>query len=146
MRRPGARNGRVRFLSAMVVATAHRLLTALEGEIATQIFTNQLEPDVEVVKPAPEAPASRIVKRGRSAFNDRIQRQGPLGPLDISAEFGPAHRHWSVLAYGCNFTNEPYITGSNSAPLPAIGVFKLTDDQFDARVPPPLKPIRLSQP
>ena len=54
-------------------------------------------------------------------FNDRIQRQSPLGLLDLSAEFGPAHRHWSVLAYGRNLTNEPYITGSNSAPLPAIG-------------------------
>ena len=54
-------------------------------------------------------------------FNDRIQQQGPLGLLDLSAEFGPRRRRWSVVAYARNLTDEAYITGSNSAPLPVIG-------------------------
>ena len=54
-------------------------------------------------------------------FNDSIQRQRPLGLLDVSAEFGPTHGHWSVSAYARNLTNEDYITGSNSPPPPAIG-------------------------
>jgi iron complex outermembrane recepter protein len=54
-------------------------------------------------------------------FNDRVQRQRPLGLLDISAEFAPLHRRWFVAAYVRNVTDEKYITGTNSAPLPAIG-------------------------
>ena len=54
-------------------------------------------------------------------FNDGVQRQRPVGLLDISAEFAPAHRRWSLVAYVRNLINAEYITGSNSAPLPAIG-------------------------
>jgi iron complex outermembrane recepter protein len=54
-------------------------------------------------------------------FNDRVQQQRPLGLLDASVELGPTHRRWVIEAYGRNLTNEPYITGTNSAPLPAIG-------------------------
>ena len=54
-------------------------------------------------------------------FNDRIQRQPPFGLLDVSAEFGPARRRWSVGAFVRNLTNQDYITGSNGAPEPAIG-------------------------
>ena len=54
-------------------------------------------------------------------FNDRIERQGPLGLLDLSAEFGPARRRWSVSAYVRNLTNERYITDSHAPFLPAIG-------------------------
>jgi iron complex outermembrane recepter protein len=54
-------------------------------------------------------------------FNDRIQQQGSFGLLDVSAEFGPRQRRWSIVTYVRNLTNEDYITGSNSAPQPAIG-------------------------
>jgi iron complex outermembrane receptor protein len=54
-------------------------------------------------------------------FNDGVQRQRPYGLLDLSAEFGPRHRHWSVGLYARNLTNEDYITGSFSSPPPAIG-------------------------
>jgi iron complex outermembrane receptor protein len=54
-------------------------------------------------------------------FNDSIQRQGPMGLLDVSAEFSPTRRRWSLVAYVRNLTDQAYITGSSSAPLPAIG-------------------------
>ena len=54
-------------------------------------------------------------------FNDTIQRQGPLGLLDVSAQFGPKHQRWSIGAYARNVTNEDYITGTNAGPPPAIG-------------------------
>jgi iron complex outermembrane receptor protein len=54
-------------------------------------------------------------------FNDNIQQQGPMGLLDISAEFSPSHRRWAVVTYVRNLTDHAYVTGSNSAPLPAIG-------------------------
>jgi iron complex outermembrane recepter protein len=54
-------------------------------------------------------------------FNDAIQRQTPYGLLDVSAEFAPKSRHWSLSAYARNLTNEDYITGSFSSPPPAIG-------------------------
>ena len=54
-------------------------------------------------------------------FNDSIQRQRPVGLLDISAEFGPTRRRWSVVAYARNLTNEDYITGSTGSPPPAFG-------------------------
>jgi iron complex outermembrane receptor protein len=54
-------------------------------------------------------------------FNDVIQRQRHYGLLDLTAEFGPSHRHWSVGLYARNLTNEDYITGSFSSPPPAIG-------------------------
>ena len=54
-------------------------------------------------------------------FNDSVQRQRPLGLVDISAEFGPTHRRWSVAAFARNLTNEHYITGSNNAFVTAIG-------------------------
>ena len=54
-------------------------------------------------------------------FNDSIQRQRPVGLLDISAEFRPTRRRWSIVAYARNLTNENYITGSTGSPPPAIG-------------------------
>ena len=54
-------------------------------------------------------------------FNDNVQRQPPFGLLDLSAEFGPQHRRWSVTAFVRNLTNEDYITGSDQTPPPAIG-------------------------
>lgn len=54
-------------------------------------------------------------------FNDRVQRQRPLGLLDLSAEFKPTYRRWSIVVFGRNLTNEHYITGSNSALTAAIG-------------------------
>ena len=56
-----------------------------------------------------------------SPLNDAIQRQRPVGLLDISAEFGPRERRWSVAAYLRNVTNEDYITGTVGTPPPAIG-------------------------
>jgi iron complex outermembrane recepter protein len=54
-------------------------------------------------------------------FNDAIQRQGPLGLLDVSAQFAQKHQRWSIGAYARNLTNEDYITGTNPGPPPAIG-------------------------
>jgi iron complex outermembrane receptor protein len=54
-------------------------------------------------------------------FNDAIQRQGPLGLLDVSAQFGPKHQRWSIGAYARNLTNQDYITGTNAGPPTAIG-------------------------
>jgi iron complex outermembrane receptor protein len=54
-------------------------------------------------------------------FNDAIQRQGAFGLLDVSAEFGPSNRRWSVGGFARNLTSEPYITGTFSSPPPAIG-------------------------
>ena len=54
-------------------------------------------------------------------FNDSLQRQRPIGLLDISAEFRPTRRRWSVAAYARNLTNEDYITGSSGSPPPAFG-------------------------
>jgi iron complex outermembrane receptor protein len=52
-------------------------------------------------------------------FNDAIERQSPLGLLELSAELGP--RHFTVSAYARNLTDEGYITGSSGSPPPAIG-------------------------
>ncbi len=54
-------------------------------------------------------------------FNDAIQRQHPYGILDVIAELGPSHRHWSVGGFARNITSEQYINGSFSSPPPAIG-------------------------
>ncbi len=54
-------------------------------------------------------------------FNDAIQRQNAYALLDVSAEAGPGHRHWSLIAYARNLTNEDYITGTFGTPPPAIG-------------------------
>ena len=54
-------------------------------------------------------------------FNDAIQRQPAYGVLDVSAEFGPRRRHWSVAAFARNLTNQGYITGTFATPPPAIG-------------------------
>jgi outer membrane receptor protein involved in Fe transport len=54
-------------------------------------------------------------------FNDDIQRQSPYGLLDVSAEFGPADRRWSIAAFARNLMNVNYITGTFSSPPPAIG-------------------------
>jgi iron complex outermembrane recepter protein len=54
-------------------------------------------------------------------FNDAIQRQGSLGLLDFSAEFGPMHRRWSFGAYARDLTNQDYITGTNAGLATAIG-------------------------
>lgn len=67
-------------------------------------------------------------------FNDAIQRQRPFGLLDFSAEFGPAHRHWSVGAYARNLTGEDYITGTFSSPPPAIGGRPGDSRQFGVQV------------
>ena len=42
-------------------------------------------------------------------FNDAVQRQQPYGLLDLSAEFQPARRGWSVGLYARNLTDEAYI-------------------------------------
>ena len=49
-----------------------------------------------------------------------VQRPHPAArsarSCDLSAQFGPQHRRWSVVAYARNVTDQRYITGSNSAP------------------------------
>ena len=54
-------------------------------------------------------------------FNDAIQRQRPYALVDVSADFAPAHRSWSIGAYAKNLTSTEYITASFSSPIPAIG-------------------------
>ena len=54
-------------------------------------------------------------------FNDAVQRQRPYPLLDLSAEFGPRHRRWSISAFSRNLTNVGYITGTFGTPQPAIG-------------------------
>jgi iron complex outermembrane recepter protein len=54
-------------------------------------------------------------------FNDGIQRQRGYGLLDMHAEFGPKRRHWSVGLFARNLTDEDYISGTFSSPVPAIG-------------------------
>jgi iron complex outermembrane receptor protein len=54
-------------------------------------------------------------------FNDTIQQQGSHGLLDVSAEFGPRDRRWSIALFVRNLTDQNYITGSFSSPPPAIG-------------------------
>jgi iron complex outermembrane receptor protein len=54
-------------------------------------------------------------------FNDEIQRQPPYGLVDVSADFVPAHRSWSIGAYAKNLTSTAFITASFSSPIPAIG-------------------------
>jgi iron complex outermembrane receptor protein len=54
-------------------------------------------------------------------FNDTIQRQSPLGLVDISAAVGPRHRRWSVGVYARNLTNQDYVTGTSATPPPGIG-------------------------
>ena len=56
-----------------------------------------------------------------SPLNDTILRQRPVGLLDISAEFRPTRRRWSIVAYARNLTNENYITGATGSPPPAFG-------------------------
>jgi iron complex outermembrane receptor protein len=54
-------------------------------------------------------------------FNDEIQRQRAYGLLDVSAEFTPRQKRWSVGLFARNLTNQDYITGTFSSPPPAIG-------------------------
>lgn len=54
-------------------------------------------------------------------FNDAIQRQPAFGLLNVSAEFGPAGRRWTIGGYVRNLTNQGYITGAFSSPPPAFG-------------------------
>ena len=53
-------------------------------------------------------------------FNDDIQRQRPYGLLDVNAQFDSS-RWWTVGIYARNVTNEDFITGTFSTPVPAIG-------------------------
>ena len=52
--------------------------------------------------------------------NDAIQRQRPYGLMAASVTVQPS-TWWSIGVYGRNLTAADYITGTNSAPPPAIG-------------------------
>jgi iron complex outermembrane receptor protein len=54
-------------------------------------------------------------------FNDTVQRQRPYGLLELSADLESRSGGFSVGAFARNLTNEDYITGTFSSPLPAIG-------------------------
>jgi iron complex outermembrane receptor protein len=54
-------------------------------------------------------------------FNDTVQRQRPYGLLELSADLESRGGGFSVGAFARNLTNEDYITGTFSSPLPAIG-------------------------
>jgi iron complex outermembrane receptor protein len=54
-------------------------------------------------------------------FNDTTHRQPPYSLLDLSAEFGPLHRRWSVSVFSRNVANAGYITDTFGTPQPAIG-------------------------
>ena len=54
-------------------------------------------------------------------FNDDIQRQLPYGQLGIRAEYGPAHRRWSLNAYVRNLTDTDYIMATFATSPAAYG-------------------------
>ena len=54
-------------------------------------------------------------------FNDAIQRQPAYGLVDMTAEFAPSRRRWTIGAWMRNLGNTDYITGSFGTPPPAIG-------------------------
>ena len=53
-------------------------------------------------------------------FNDTIQKQSPYGLLGARVEYGPAHRRWSIGAYGRNLTNTDYVTATFGTPPTAF--------------------------
>jgi iron complex outermembrane receptor protein len=45
-------------------------------------------------------------------FNDTVQRQNPYGLLNTRAEYGPAHRRWSINAYVRNLTDTDFVVAT----------------------------------
>jgi iron complex outermembrane receptor protein len=54
-------------------------------------------------------------------FNDDIQRQRPYALLGARAEYGPAHRHWSINTYARNLTQTDYIMATFATSPAAFG-------------------------
>jgi iron complex outermembrane receptor protein len=54
-------------------------------------------------------------------FNDEVQRQRPYALLGARAEYGPAHRHWSINAYARNLTQTDYIMATFATSPAAYG-------------------------
>ena len=54
-------------------------------------------------------------------FNDDIQRQRPYALLGARAEYGPAHRHWSINTYARNLTQTDYIMATFATSPAAYG-------------------------
>ena len=54
-------------------------------------------------------------------FNDEIQRQRPYALLGARAEYGPAHRHWSINTYARNLTQTDYVMATFATSPAAYG-------------------------
>ena len=54
-------------------------------------------------------------------FNDDVQRQRPYALLGARAEYGPAHRHWSINTYARNLTQTDYIMATFATSPAAFG-------------------------
>ena len=54
-------------------------------------------------------------------FNDGIQRQRPYALVGARAEYGPAHRHWSINTYARNLTQTDYIMATFATSPAAFG-------------------------
>jgi iron complex outermembrane receptor protein len=54
-------------------------------------------------------------------FNDDIQRQLPYALVSARAEYGPAHRRWSINAYVRNLTNTDYVMATFATSPAAFG-------------------------
>ncbi len=54
-------------------------------------------------------------------FNDHIQRQLSYALVGVRAEYGPAHRRWSINVYARNVTNTGYIMAAFATSPAAFG-------------------------
>jgi iron complex outermembrane receptor protein len=54
-------------------------------------------------------------------FNDDLQRQRAYALLGARAEYGPAHRHWSINTYARNLTQTEYIMATFATSPAAYG-------------------------
>ena len=54
-------------------------------------------------------------------FNDDVQRQRPYALVGARAQYGPAHRHWSINVYARNLTGTDYIMATFATSPAAYG-------------------------
>jgi len=54
-------------------------------------------------------------------FNDDVQRQRPYALVGARAQYGPAHRHWSINVYARNLTGTDYIMATFATSPAAFG-------------------------
>ena len=81
---------------------------------------------VLVLHPAERFPPVAVDATAQSTvyytpFNDAIQQQAPYGLMGARAEYGPAHRRWSVNAYARNLTDTEYVMATFATSPVAFG-------------------------